>query len=195
MDFSGITDSRSPIVSAYDALGVTRYHTKSRIPGQTLAEHQGKAGVLVMLIWPNARPQVTQYAIIHDMEEHITGDLPYPAKSVIPKPAMDALDKLGQDYTKNFLGLAVKVTAVEKMMVKVCDYLELMLYCDQFRSRQATRIGVKGAELIGVYGKDIDSEDGVLLYRALESILPEIETLAIRTALSLSILKLQGIHG
>lgn len=174
MDFSEITGSGNRFVSGYRAMGVTRYHVQADVPAQDLGAHQARVAMLQMMIWPRARPQVTQYALGHDMEELVTGDLPYPSKSVLPPEALKAIDSLGKDFTWNFLRLRFDLDVNERMMVKICDYLELTLYCNQFKTRGANKIGKKGCELIFKYGSELLESDEQLLIDALVEILPDL---------------------
>ena len=174
MDFSEITGSGNRFVSGYRAMGVSRYHVQADVPAQDLGAHQARVAVLQMMIWPEARPRVTQYALVHDMEELVTGDLPYPSKSVLPPEAMDAVDNLGRDFTRNFLLLRFNLEPNEHMMVKTCDYLELTLYCNQFKTRGANKIGKKGCELIYKYGSELRESDEQTLINALVDILPDL---------------------
>lgn len=169
IDFSNITGSQDPIISAYRSLDVERYHTQADVPAQTLADHSARVALLVMKIWPDARPQVTQYALIHDIGEKITGDLPYTTKLILAPEALDQIDALEADYVQNFLGINIEISENEKMMVKVCDYLELMLYCLQFKSRGALQIAAKGAELVWNYGTKLKELEKRELHFALKN--------------------------
>jgi 5'-deoxynucleotidase YfbR-like HD superfamily hydrolase len=195
-DFAEITGSADPLISAYRSLDVKRYHTQGDVPGQSLADHSGRVALLIMMIWPEARPQVTQYALVHDIGEKSTGDMPYTTKLVMPPAAMDAVDTLEAEFVHDFLGIHIEITEDEKMMVKVCDYLELMLYCLQFNTRGAAQIAKKGAELIYRYGSKLRPDHrGILTEKLRSTFLTDIlhQNVQIGSELNVSLEKLRLI--
>lgn len=195
-DFAEITGSADPLISAYRSLDVKRYHTQGDVPGQSLADHSGRVALLVMMIWPEARPQVTQYALVHDIGEKSTGDMPYTTKLVMPPAAMDVVDTLEAEFVHDFLGIHIEITEDEKMMVKVCDYLELMLYCLQFNTRGAVQIAKKGAELIYRYGSKLRPDHrGILTEKLRSTFLTDIlhQNVQIGSELNVSLEKLRLI--
>lgn len=193
-DFAEITGSADPLISAYRSLDVKRYHTQGDVPGQSLADHSGRVALLVMMIWPEARPQVTQYALVHDIGEKSTGDMPYTTKLAMPPAAMDAVDTLEAEFVHDFLGIQVIITDGEKAMVKVCDYLELMLYCLQFNTRGAVQIAKKGASLIAKYGALLHwSHRKVLVQKLSEVFLHDVLVQNVQVGSELNV-ALQSLH-
>lgn len=169
-DFVGMNGTKSPLMSGWRSLGVRRYHTQGDVAVQNLADHSGRVALLLMMIWPNARPQLTQAAVTHDIGEKATGDLPYYVKKELPPEVMDAIDELDQRYVREHLKLPdFNLEPHEKAMVKICDYLELMIYCDeQPQTRGARHIAKTGASLIGVMAKLLRPEDLKALQTALD---------------------------
>ena len=59
---------------------VTRYHTLSTLQRETVGHHSHGVALLVTLLQPEARAEVLRAALLHDLAEHLTGDIPSPAK-------------------------------------------------------------------------------------------------------------------
>jgi len=84
------------IFKIYEAGAVRRYHAKRVLVDQTIADHSW--GVCVVLMWlyfPDLPPaKLFQMAVLHDVPEVITGDVPAPAKwrSLDLRTALAALE-------------------------------------------------------------------------------------------------------
>lgn len=147
-DFSTILLTKSKVSSVIRAMGVERYHTVPEIPRQNLGEHSAKVAMILITLFPSARSQVTQAALIHDLGEIVTGDIPYTTKALLPKQAMNSIDVLEKSFLYDFVGINIEITAAEKAMVKFCDYLELTFYCDaQSQTFMSFNIGARGFDL------------------------------------------------
>lgn len=59
---------------------VTRYHTLRTLQHETVGHHSHGVALLVTLLEPGARAEVLRAALLHDLAEHLTGDIPSPAK-------------------------------------------------------------------------------------------------------------------
>ena len=70
---------------------VTRYHTWPRLREQSVAEHSWQVQRILLAIWPEAPLHMLVHALVHDIGEVATGDLPFPTKMKNPglKKIMD----------------------------------------------------------------------------------------------------------
>lgn len=59
---------------------VTRYHTVTTIDRETVGHHSHGVAMLCLLIDPDASRSLLIAALLHDLAEHVTGDIPSPAK-------------------------------------------------------------------------------------------------------------------
>lgn len=106
--------------------GVQRYHTRSGIPKQTIAEHSWGVAVLLQEFYPTCSKEAILYALYHDAAEHHTGDMPGPFKqeSKIIKKELEKKERI----VERQLGIYIKLNAKERKLLKICDLLELCLY-------------------------------------------------------------------
>jgi 5'-deoxynucleotidase YfbR-like HD superfamily hydrolase len=86
----------------YKAGKVTRWHTKGDIPPQSIADHSWGVAMLIMAYHPRPSIELIQAALVHDLGEIYTGDIPYSAKlrwpdfrDLLAKKEKDAMDDLG----------------------------------------------------------------------------------------------------
>lgn len=114
---------------------VVRFHTLPGGINQTTAEHSGRVAMLVYLLTGGqCRAQVLWYALVHDLPEAVTGDIPAPAKwaSVLLRDSLDELEsRVAQAWQLNGLGL----TQEEYEVVGLADAIDGMLTCIQERRR------------------------------------------------------------
>jgi 5'-deoxynucleotidase YfbR-like HD superfamily hydrolase len=59
---------------------VTRYHTVTTLVRETVGHHSHGVAMMVLLINPRASGSLLRAALMHDLAEHQTGDIPSPAK-------------------------------------------------------------------------------------------------------------------
>ena len=59
---------------------VVRYHTVHTLQRETVGHHSHGVAMLCALIDPNCSARLLRAALLHDLAEHETGDLPSPAK-------------------------------------------------------------------------------------------------------------------
>ncbi|UOF78580.1 putative hydrolases of hd superfamily [Bacteriophage sp.] len=116
-----------------DAGAVKRYHVKRTHRQQSIAEHTFGMLMLVKQVTEGigeygmqARCQLYEAILHHDLPELMTGDVPAPIKRVHPElgPLMDSIEQdlypLYRDYT---------LTGEEAALLKWADRMELVLWC------------------------------------------------------------------
>jgi 5'-deoxynucleotidase YfbR-like HD superfamily hydrolase len=59
---------------------VKRYHTVTTLVSETVGHHSHGVAMLCILFDPSASRELLTAALIHDLAEHQTGDIPSPAK-------------------------------------------------------------------------------------------------------------------
>ncbi len=59
---------------------VTRYHTVTTLVRETVGHHSHGVAMMVLLLNPRASGSLLRAALMHDLAEHQTGDIPSPAK-------------------------------------------------------------------------------------------------------------------
>lgn len=59
---------------------VLRYHTVSTLQRETVGHHSHGVACLVLLLEPQAGARLLRAALLHDLAEQYTGDIPSPAK-------------------------------------------------------------------------------------------------------------------
>lgn len=106
---------------------IRRYHAETVLGPQSLAEHSWGTVILLIHFWPESRPEVIRAALIHDIGELWSGDVPAPTKWKFPVLA-DIVEGIEQDCLKHF-GMEIKgLTEEEEAQLSVCDLLELMTF-------------------------------------------------------------------
>ena len=112
----------------YKAGRVTRYHTAD-VPAQSLAAHSWGVSMVVAMIYPNKKPpaHLLMAAMIHDLAESVTGDVPAPTKwgnEQLSKRLREA------ELVFNLInGIEIPLTPQEEAILAWADTFELCLYC------------------------------------------------------------------
>lgn len=125
---------------------VKRYHTLTTLHTQNVAEHS--FGVAWLVWWlSDSRPstELLMAALGHDLAEHITGDLPAPAKRSL---GISAQFTAYEDEIMGKAGFpAYWLTVDEKRVLKMADTADLMLFCLREMSlgnRQMRKVFMRG---------------------------------------------------
>lgn len=72
---------------------VSRFHTTPTIKEETVGHHTSIVCGILLLVWPErVTVDLLRYAVFHDSAEFITGDVPSPAKRLMDRSALDALE-------------------------------------------------------------------------------------------------------
>lgn len=129
-----MTDNQYTLETVYrqwEAGGVKRFHT-TPIHGENLiSAHSWGVTVLILGLNPNCSKELLKAAIYHDIAEHYTGDVPWPAKArwIDLKLALDEVEH----ELENWLEIKTSLTAEELWWLKGADLLELALFAYQQR--------------------------------------------------------------
>lgn len=103
---------------------VKRYHTIDLLVPETVGHHSANMAVLVTMIYPECTLEMLKWALLHDIAEQWTGDVPAPAKWASPalKSALDELEsRMLSEYA---IGLA-DLGSHERAVLKQADMLDL----------------------------------------------------------------------
>ena len=106
---------------------VKRWHTIDNIKAQTVADHSWGVACIIADLWPNASADLLRAALYHDITEHVTGDIPAPAKWKFPELAntLRGIEfQLGAE-----LGIETTLNELDSLLLKIADMLELLWYC------------------------------------------------------------------
>lgn len=106
---------------------VKRYHTIMTLQNETVGHHSHGVACLVTLLRPKASRKLLIAALLHDLSEHQTGDIPSPAKRAY---------NIGQQVEKLELKLMEKAGFVfpvlkpaESRALKLADIAHGALFC------------------------------------------------------------------
>jgi 5'-deoxynucleotidase YfbR-like HD superfamily hydrolase len=100
---------------------VRRYHTEPRIQEETVGHHSHGVAAILIILYPDASTNLLKAAIVHDLEEKMTGDMPAPAKREMG--VRQVFEEYGQRL-RRAAGLAIPpLTEMEEVMLKFADCL------------------------------------------------------------------------
>lgn len=102
---------------------VRRYHTRSVIGEQTVAAHSWGVAMLLLELCENPSAELLRAALVHDLAEYDTGDVPSTAKWQSPE-LKAALSRL-EGRIEVELEIAVELSQEERFALKLADMLEL----------------------------------------------------------------------
>jgi len=107
--------------------GVERYHAVIGVKPQTISEHSWGVSLIAAYILPSISTQAVLKALTHDCAEVRTGDVPFTTKRSYPsiKVLLDGIEKVFESEN----GITYKLTPLEKVVVKLSDMLEGVVYC------------------------------------------------------------------
>lgn len=108
---------------------VSRYHTIRTSRTQTNADHSFHVAMICIVLFPDCRKELLIACLTHDLSEHITGDIPAHGKWDYPD-----LSKISEIIHYNWINrfeFYHQLTDDEKTQLQICDYLELMFFCDE----------------------------------------------------------------
>jgi 5'-deoxynucleotidase YfbR-like HD superfamily hydrolase len=106
---------------------VLRYHTVRTLAQETVGHHSHQVALLCTLIDPNASRELLMAALMHDLAEQVTGDIPSPAKRQFgisdQVSAMEAkiMRSVGIDFPM--------LTMEEARVLKLADLAQGALFC------------------------------------------------------------------
>lgn len=109
------------------AAEVRRFHTWPVLRQQTIAEHSWQVLRIYEALWGWPSPRLTRHIQYHDCGEIVTGDLPYPTKSLNPelKRTIDLAEKEGLAK----MGIELEeITVGEHKQFKLAHLIEMFEY-------------------------------------------------------------------
>lgn len=104
---------------------VKRFHTTPRIQEETNGHHSANVAAILLRIEPNCSRQLLISALMHDVPEAYTGDVPAPFKWENPH-IKSGLDKGEQDYTLRHHIPNPELNIEERQLLKLADMLDLV---------------------------------------------------------------------
>lgn len=104
----------------YRSGSVRRWHANPDVPGQTLADHQGRVAQIIFFFWPDASAELIYAALHHDCGELYVGDLPGPIKEMNPTLAAIA----SQAETQSRAKMGIHTIDARHPHLRFADHLE-----------------------------------------------------------------------
>lgn len=106
---------------------VVRYHTVHTLQRETVGHHSHGVAVLCIILDPYCSVAVLRSALFHDLSEHVTGDIPSPAKRAydIGAQVSDLEHKLLDEAELAMPWLA----GYEHRTLKLADIAQGALFC------------------------------------------------------------------
>lgn len=122
---------------------ISRYHLKRTSRPQNVGEHSARVAMLVSLVSPACSANVLKAALLHDISELATGDVPSPAKWANPALAQE-LRRVSGDF-EALHGLRIDLTDDEARLLKWADLADGCLFCiEELRFGNSTMAGTFG---------------------------------------------------
>ena len=109
-----------------NGLAVRRYHTTHRILGETVGQHSANVAAIILRIDPECSRELLIAALMHDVAEVYTGDVPAPFKWDSPdaKKALEIGEMLY--FNEHAIPWAI-LEPEEHKLLKFADMLDLVL--------------------------------------------------------------------
>lgn len=118
------------ISQLYPTGRVKRWHTTD-LPAQTVGHHAWGVALIVARIYPRPHEVPSKLllaALTHDCAEHVSGDIPSPARKLHPELNM-VIAGIERRY-RNEADIEFELTDREKAILKWADTLECCLYAE-----------------------------------------------------------------
>ena len=106
---------------------VARYHTVQTLQRETVGHHSHGVAMICLVLEPNASAALLRAALVHDLAEQHTGDIPSPAKRQygIGRQVDELEQKLLAEYGFAMPGL----TPAEARILKLADIAQGAMFC------------------------------------------------------------------
>lgn len=109
---------------------------------QNVAEHSFYVSVLCLFVSEELKrkgikldeAKLLKYSLLHDIDEAITGDIPYHVKKELNPTLSEYVSRTLQEEF-NGIDYEIDKESLEYKIVKLCDYVELYLYCCEEKLR------------------------------------------------------------
>lgn len=111
-----------------EAGDVQRWHTMPHHGDASLARHQWGVAVLLIELVPHLGMNLLKAALLHDIPERWSGDIPLPAR--LDLPAMKVADATFSQMVNEHLGLEFDLSPLEKAWLRFCDNADALLWAD-----------------------------------------------------------------
>jgi hypothetical protein len=147
------------LFEAWKSGTVKRFHVMETILPNLVSEHSWGAALVLLMMWPNARPSLITAAILHDFGEKATGDMPGPVKW--DNPVLESeMDRMEREHMKarlpeHLCSVVEGLSAGDWGLIEICDRTEFCL-----RMIYERMLGNKFAEIY--YKRAWDKMTGVL---------------------------------
>jgi 5'-deoxynucleotidase YfbR-like HD superfamily hydrolase len=111
----------------FNGAAVKRYHTVNTLMSETVGHHSHGVAMICYILDPECRKYVLEAALLHDLAEHITGDIPAPAKRQYG--IGDQVNEL-EGRLLNSAELSIPIlTNEEKRTLKLADIAQGAMFC------------------------------------------------------------------
>ena len=126
---------------------VTRFHTVRTIQTETNGHHSFLVATLAHLLSPSGalRGDILLAALVHDLAEHVVGDIPANTKKSIG--AYHAMEQLENEYLAT-VGLDVNLLMSERRVLKMADVLAGYIFCKRERELGNKELSIIGARYL-----------------------------------------------
>lgn len=139
---------------------VKRYHTVLTIQQETVGHHSHGVATMCLMLQPEASRALLVSALLHDLSEHQTGDIPSPAKRQygIGEQVSELEDRLLAEVGLMMPPLSDK----EKRVLKLADIAQGAMFC-------AREIALGNRGMRKIFDRYISyAEDYILTYQEQE---------------------------
>jgi len=109
----------------YNAARTKRWHTCDTLKEQNLADHQWGVALIVMELAPG-NYNLLRAALVHDLGESVTGDIPYTGKRLYPELGYYS-EAAERDFADGY-GTMVRLSDDERRIATWADMLEAYLF-------------------------------------------------------------------
>ncbi len=106
---------------------VKRYHTHTTLREETVGHHSHGVALLCLLLRPDASARLLRAALLHDMAEQVTGDIPSPAKRLYG--LSEQVHEREVQVLESSLWYWPELDADERRVLKFADLAQGALFC------------------------------------------------------------------
>lgn len=150
---------------------------------QSVAEHSYNVAMISMALidkitsqypgaWTRPRQEILHWALVHDLPELVTGDLPTPIKAHIGSAVNELEEKLFPKYSKMKESMERNVDLrIAQGIVKAADWIDAIQYAEKYcvDSRRNEIIDEMRLKL-HLYCNDFDVKFGMILQRTVDEL-------------------------
>lgn len=112
-----------------NALLVRRYHQHPTHEIDTVGKHSAGVALFAQMIDPQCSKEVLLAALVHDLGEFITGDIPAPSKRNMSRDMRDVLDDMELEAIEE-AGFDTELLSDDEVrLLKICDYCDGLSFC------------------------------------------------------------------